>query len=462
MLLIVVFLIGLLLMLPACAGNTDTGEPTDVQRTLRIITSTPENTSTPTVTPTPIVPVLGDEALSGTNIELWYVWTPAVQDSLAELVSRFNAENTYGIQVTVRAFSLPEEFETAMQEAIAVGNGPQVVLAYPYQYQAWAEAGAVVDLTPYLDNSAYGIDANTLEDFYPVFLTRDVYGEERWGFPGLFSANILLYNQSMAEDLGFSNVPETAEAFQTQACAASEASGGLEGGYMAVSTPGSAAAWLLSYSGALVENGQYLFEMDPVAQAFTFLADLKEAGCAWTPASFYPDADFFGRLGLFYPVTTHELPYIEASYQASESRDDWVAMGFPNETGEPLVSVFGRSYVVMQSTTEEQIAAWLLVRDLVSERSQSNLAVSQAYLPLDTTAAAGIEAEGGLPEQWFEAVAMLDGAVAEPRLASWSIIRSVTGDAVGEVLSAEFEPGQLSLFLKDLNDMVAEISAPAE
>lgn len=459
---LLVVLLGLLVACGSAATNGGDPGNDDVQRTLRIITSTPLNTSTPTVTPTPIVPVLPDETLAGVALELWYVWTPAVEDPLAEVVAWFNAENAYGIRVTTRAFSLPSEFEAAMQQAVLTGNGPQLVLAYPYQYQPWVEAGAVVDLTPYLESAAYGMSTSTLADFYPVFLERDAYAGERWGFPGLFSASVMLYNQSWGRELGYANPPETAAAFRQQSCTASEESGGLEGGYMSVPASGSAAAWLLSYAGHLVEDGRYLFDSAPVEQAFTFLAGLKEDGCAWTPAARYPDADFFARRGLFYPVTTVDLPYIQANYQASESSDDWTVIGYPNDAGEPVISVAGRLYVVMQTTTEEQIAAWLLVRELVGERSQVYLAQTQAYLPLDTNTAERIETEGGLPDQWFEVVAMLDQAVNEPRLASWDVIRTVTQDAVGGVLSESFEPGQLSLFLKDLNDMIAELSAPAE
>ena len=80
---------------------------------------------------------------------------------------------------------------------------------------------------------------------------------------------------------------------------------------------------------------------------------------------------------------------------------------------------------------KQQIAAWLLVSDLVSERGQAHLADTQAYLPLDGNAIVRIQGEGGLPDQWYEAVALLDTAVAEPRLASWSVIRSVTQDQLG-------------------------------
>jgi len=454
----------LLLVLVSCSGAASNGGNTadNAQRTLRIITSTPQDTPTPTVTPTPIVPVLTEDALAGTNLDFWYVWTPAVPDPVAELVKWFNAENAYGIKVTTQTFSLPSEFEAAMDEAAATGILPDLVLAHPYQYQPWVAEDAVVDLTPYLESSTYGMGDSTLADFYPVFLERDVYGGARWGFPGLFTAEVMLYNQTWGKDLGFNNPPSTAEQFQQQACAAAEESGGLEGGYMAVSAPGSAAAWLLSFAGHLVEDGRYLFDWEPVQQAFTFLADLREAGCAWSPDVRYPDAEFFDRQGLFYSVSTVELPYIQANYEASGSSDEWVAIGYPNDSEDPAVSVSGRSYVVMQSTTEQQIAAWLLVCELSGERSQAHMAQTRAYLPLDENAAIRIEGEGSLPDQWYQAAALLENAAAEPRLASWSVIRSVTQDAVSEVLSERFEPGQISLFFNNLIEMVDDLAPAGE
>ncbi|HKJ27539.1 MAG TPA: extracellular solute-binding protein, partial [Anaerolineales bacterium] len=344
-------LVLLIFILPACGPGTDGTPGNTPQRTLRIITSTPQNTRTPTITPTPLVPVLANDELAGTQIDLWYLWVPGEPDTLGEIANRFNAANDYGLTLIPRAFSQPDNFDDAVADALASSNPPDILLAHPYQYQPWAEAGLLADLTPYLESPTYG-NTTFLEEMYPVFAERDLYNGQRWGFPGLFSGQVILYNQSWAQQMGFSNPPANADAFQLQACAASEANGGVTGGWMIDSTQGGAAAWLLAFAGSLEKSGQYRFEAGEVEAALAFLAGLREAGCAWQPGERYPDQDFIDRLGLFYSVSTREISYAAAAFDEANSADQVTAIGYPNSAGESVMSVYGRSYVVVASTTE--------------------------------------------------------------------------------------------------------------
>jgi ABC-type glycerol-3-phosphate transport system substrate-binding protein len=245
-------------------------------------------------------------------------------------------------------------------------------------------------------------------------------------------------------------------AFQEQACAAADANGGITGGWMIDGTQGGAAAWLLAYAGSLDKSGQYRFEAEEVEDALAFLAGISKEGCAWQPAEPYPDQAFIDRLGLFYPVSTHEIPFVAAAFEDSASTDVWTAIGYPNNQGSSVISVHGQSYVVARSTIPQQVAAWLAIQTLTGERSQAYLAQNHAYLPLDSNAAQRIKAENSLPPQWYQAAGLLEQAAVEPRLASWRIVRSIVQDAVAQVLDVRFEPGTLSLLVRQLAEMAAE------
>lgn len=445
----------LIFALTACGpgvATPDTGTP---QRTLVIITSTPSNTRTPTITPTPIVPELADEDLAGTEIELWYLWSPAEADTLAELAGRFNAENEYDIKINAQAFSHPDDFETALEDAFAASNPPDIILAHPYQYLPWAEAGQLVELTPYLESAAYG-NPTFQEDFYPVFAGRDLYDGQRWGIPSLFIGQVMLYNQTWAQELGFPNAPANAAAFQQQACAAAEANGGITGGWIIDGTQGGASAWLLAFAGELEKSGQYRFSSDEVEQGLAFLAGLKEEGCAWQPTAPYPDQAFVDRLGLFYSVSTRDIPFVYSAFTESGSTDKWIATGYPNTAGNNLMSVHGRSYVVVQSTIPQQIASWIAIQYLTSGSSQTSLAENNAYLPLTYSAAQDLVSRNALHPQWQQAVRLLDNAVVEPRLASWRVVRSIVQDAIAQVLDIRFDSGTLPLLIRQLTEMAAE------
>jgi len=308
----------LVLGLVGCGGGDQTLEETP-QSSVNIITATPRNTATPTVTPTPQVPRLESGALQGIELDFWYVWDPTLPDTLEELLRQYNEENEYGIRVSTRQFSHPADFAAAMQEAIATRQAPHVVLANPYEYNSWREVGVLVNMTPYLESLAYGLDAEVLEQIYPVFLSRDLDRPDRFGFPGLLSARVLLYNQTWAQELGYASPPASATGFTQQVCAAHIANGDRTGGWMMDTSPGSAAAWLLAFAGNLEAGSRYAFDSEGVEAAFTFLSDLQVQGCAWLPSAAYPDQAFVDRLGLAYPVSTREIVYVEEAFAQSGS-----------------------------------------------------------------------------------------------------------------------------------------------
>lgn len=459
-------LAALLLLLASCGQGLNTPTENSPQTTLRIITSTPRDTATPTITPTPIVPVLPAEDLAGTQLDIWYLWPPEDSDprsanTLDEIIQTFNQNNENDITLIPTVFTYPEDFEAALEEALNSAVLPDIVLAHPYQYLPWAESELLVDLTPYMESSAYGYPA-LYEDFYPVFAGRDDYEGQRWGLPGLFNGQVLLYNQTWANQLGYSAAPANADAFKLQACTATESTG-YTGGWMIAGTQGEAAAWLLAFAGSLEKSGQYRLEADEVKQAFTFLSTVTGEGCAWAPTEPYPDQAFINRQGLFYPVSVREIPFVVDSFNASNSTDRWStdlwsAIGYPNNAGDSTISIYGSSYVIVRSSTTEQLAAWLAIRSLVTTDNQVALSENNAYLPLSRSALSALNAKSDLPEQWFQAADLLEGAAAEPRLASWKVVRSIVQDAFAEVVDVRFEPGTLSLLVRELAEMAAEFN----
>lgn len=442
-------LVGVLLVLAsACGQEGPVGDGS-----LRIITATPRATLTPTVTPTPQVPALPADTLDGTRVELWYLWTPGTNDLIAELADDFNANNPDGIELVVQVFTHPQGLEQAVEAAIQSGQGPALALAEPFQYLAWQELGALTDLAPYLDSPAYGQDVS---EYWQAFLDRDLHDGLRLGFPGLFSARVLLYNQSWAEDLGFDTPPDTAEEFTRQACAAHLENGDRTGGWMIDRSAGGAAAWLLAFEPALQRS--LSFDTAQIEEAYRFLADLRQQGCAWLPTDPYPDAAFAERLGLFYSVSTSEIGYVAEAFETAGSRDEWTAISYPANQGQPIITFSGPSYVLFESDPVTQTAAWLAVRYLTSPESQTTLAEHGLYLPLDREPAESLIDNDDLPEAWRATLDLLETARYEPPLAAWRVVRSIVQDAQAEVLDERFVIGTLSLFMDQLQSLVADYS----
>ena len=139
--------------------------------------------------------------------------------------------------------------------------------------------------------------------------------------------------------------------------------------------------------------------------------------------------------------------------------DDWTAIGYPNPQGEPVVSLLGQSYVILESDTETQIAAWLLIRYLTSPESQIKLAQSGLYLPLDRNVATELQEDTAFPSAWRDALALLDQAVVEPYNRHWGGASVPAKYAQSEVLDERFVPGTMALFLDQLDKMVDDLES---
>lgn len=392
------------------------------------------------------------------EIEFWYVSEPYLDDLLADIAAEFSGDNQFDITVTATRFEHPDDLEAAIETAIEEGVLPDVVLAYPYQYNAWADAGvSFLDLSDYVESSNYGLTAAEAAEIYPVFWERDVYSGERIGFPGLFYGNVLLYNHTWAQELGYNDPPLSSQQFSLQACASAETRDDGTGGWMINTQPGSAAAWLLSFAGGLESGTGYQFDLPEITSAFTFLAGLRTDGCAWRSSSLYPYQSFAERKGLFYSISTRELNEIAAAFDEADFLDTWDLIGFPNDQGDPAIGVYGRSYVIVESDLQQQVASWLLVKALTDLDSQVLLAETLGYYPLSVSAGDQIREDGELSRAWVNGLDLLETAYYEPRWPSWRMVRGVVQDAEAEVLSENFSVGTLSLVIDQLQELVEDL-----
>jgi ABC-type glycerol-3-phosphate transport system substrate-binding protein len=399
------------------------------------------------------------EEMQGVEIEFWYAAEPYLEDPIEFLMADFVGENRYDLEVNVTRFDHPDDLEAAVDTALEEGGLPDVVLAFPYQYNAWGEAGvAYVELSDYLDSPAYGLTADESAEIFPVFWERDVYVGERFGVPGLFYGQTLLYNRTWAQELGYPNPPLSDEQFITQACAAAEINADGTGGWMINTQPGSAAAWLLAYAQNLeLSTGGYQFDIPEVTSAFTFLTELRSAECAWQPASQHAYDSFAARKGLFFSASTRDVSAIADAFDAANNPDTWDLIGLPNDRGETAISVYGRSYLVIESDLKQQIGAWLLVAWLTSVESQVYLAETAGYYPLSTVADEIIRENGEMPRAWVNGLELLESAYNEPRFSSWRVVRGVVQDAVAEVVRQGFAPGTLSVVIDQFQEIVDDL-----
>lgn len=446
------FLLIVTLLLSACAGGTGQPAPTPTA------TAVPAN---PTPAPTVAPDTYADVDPSGQTVIVWHSWNPQSLAAFEQLVADFNAQNEYAITVEAKRYDTGAKLSKAVNAGLKDGALPNIAVGYASQYRGWGANGIpLLDLTPMVTSASYGLSQELIEDYYPAIWASDVYGDERYGMPALRYGQVLYYNQRWAQELGFSEAPSNTEEFRQQACAAAAANGDGTGGLILNHSASAMLAWLGAYGAKIeVEGGGYYFNTGEVSQAFEFLADLYAQGCAWQPEAKYPNVEFASRKGLFYTASISGIPYQFDAMAEYGSRDPWTAIPFPAPVGQPAVSLYGSSYVVIETTPEADLATWLFIKYLQQPENQLPWLRSNYAFALQRSVAMDFMALSSVAPQLAGAMQLAEYGQNEPRQVSWSAVYGALEDAGEHLFTEDYDPESLPLLLQDLQAAADEIQA---
>lgn len=425
--------------------------------------------ATATVTPQP-VPTLGVDpaALRGQTIRFWHPWSGTTAQAIQDSIERFNTENEYGITAQAVSQGNYDDLYSVVDAAIQAHETPHLTVGYNYQIGSWAAQGQVVNLNNYISDPQWGLSEAEQADFVPVIWEQDLVEGDRIGFPAQRSAQVMVYNQSWAKEMGYAEPPVTPQEFKEQACAAAQAkkldadpANDGQGGWTINTTPAAFLTWLYAFDGQALNPQQdgYHFSTPQSEKAITYLKDLYDAGCAWQDNDEYPLPEFANRQSLFAALPLSDLPALAAELKQAENNDQWTVIGFPSERTQPMITIYGPSFAVFGASPEEQLASWLLVKWLASPEEQADLITASETFPVRTATKDLLKPYGVAHPQWTAAVALLPSARTEPNLASWSVVRWVLGDVATQVFRYYFTPDRIPATLELLDETAAELHA---
>ena len=450
----------------ACSPGTPTAALTPTLST-ETVTTGPTPTHTPTALPTLAVdPAL----LRGLTLQVWHAFSGAAEAIFTDQVTQFNAANQWGIVVTQTGYGdYPTLFE-AVNAAIESGGTPDLVSALPEETLAWDASAAVVDLSPYLDDPTWGLGSAGITDFPPVFLSQDNLAGRQLGIPAQRSARFLFYNQTWAQELGFSNPPASADEFRQQACAANASfrtdanpQNDGYGGWVVDTDWQTIYSWMLAFGGGVVDGNAYTFQTDPNLAALQFLKGLYDDHCAWLATdpnnsrviSSGPYFDqFANRSALFVSGDLAEVSMAQESMSRSKNNDAWTLLPFPGPSGDVLVT-YGPSYSVLKSTPGKQLAAWLFARWLLSPENQAQWVQATGLFPLLNS----LQNTPGSSPQWITAIKDIPLAQGVPQMASWRKVRYLLDDGTKVIFQTNTPLDQIPSILIEMDSTAKEISS---
>jgi multiple sugar transport system substrate-binding protein/sn-glycerol 3-phosphate transport system substrate-binding protein len=383
---------------------------------------------------------------------------------LPVLVSDFNKANTWGIKVEITAFDSPGLLSEQVRNTLYSGKLPDVLAGYSYQATSWDKnAKTLVDFNDYLEDPAWGLPADGQADFYPAFWQQASPGK-RLSTPLHRAALGVYYNQTWAKELGFTSPPKTTQEFENQACASAKANGDGTGGWMITAETSTVVGWMYAFGGSLVspDGKGYRIDTPENLKAFTFLKGLQTRGCAWTTTQVYPSAQFAERKGLFVVGSSAGLDSQSEAFQSAGKGDQWTVIPYPEEANSsapfvsPVLIVHGPDLMIVHTTPERQLAAWLFSRWLISPEVQSRWIRMDGSIPLRTATLDLLADYAKSHPQWSSLVGSEENARNEPAFASWEIVRWVISDASMQLFSSTFSAKDIPDLLKALEKTAAE------
>lgn len=401
---------------------------------------------------------------SGQTITFWHQHSREREEGLMGMVERFNNTNEWGITVNAEYAGGYSDIYNKMVTAIAGGQVPDLVVGYQNESAAYEYAGALTDLTPYVNHPTWGIDDPS--DFFQGFFMQDVnaqFDNKRLGFPPNRSIEVMYYNQSWLERLGYDGPPRTWDEFREMCEAATDVDAGTYG--YAISTDASRFfAMVISRGGeiARADGSGYLFNTPEARAAMNFMVDLYEDGYARKIAERYGDQTDFGNQKVLFTIgSSSGLPYYGMAVEAGEAGEFEWSVAPPPYTEEPRVNVYGASVSVPLTTPERQLAAWLFVRWFTEPEQQAEWVTISNYFPVRYSVANNLDDYFEENPKYEDAFNILQSSEtkAEPPFLGYSEVR----DMVNAAYNAIIDGADVEEALQDLEDEANEIhriSAP--
>jgi len=397
---------------------------------------------------------------TGQTVIFWHVWgTGGPSEALLTIVDEFNATNEWDITVEAVDQDDYAPLEDAFNAAIQSGDLPDLVTGYSNAMANWYAVDSVVDLSPYMDDSMFGVTAEDMSAINEGAINGGQAPDgTQFAFPISQSANVLFYNSGWAKELGFDNPPSNWAEFEEQACAAAEANNNDDnpdndgtGGLVLYPSASNVASFVFANGGDMrnADGTGYDFTDQTVVDVANFMKSMWDSGCAF-PTESYPNPEFATRKALFTMSSTAGLPYQEAAFEAEDAiQDEWTIIPFPGKDGGQSVDLFGQYVAIANTNPERMMATWVFVKYLTSPEAQAKWTEGSNYYPIRSDAVSMLDTYISDNPIWSQGLSFMQDGKAEPAWPSWTSTRRSVQDTFFTVLSAT--PEEIPGLLEDLN-----------
>lgn len=445
------------LILTACTAIVPNAtQPAEPVLTRATATATPTQQPTENLSPTATQPVptiaITDKLLKGLNITVRHPFYDD-DDQFNQLIRDFNLNNLWGIHVIGVASGGTDGLANDLNDGLVdddlvIGMGTDLLAAQPdTQFLA---------LDDYARDDKFGV-TTLFEANSPFSEITPRFGESvHYTIPLAYNTGILLYNQTWAQELGFSSLPANREGLLSLAQAAMDANqvdanyyNNGTGGLWLSQSPLSAQTWYRSYGGDFQTQGSFFVpQPEPLMASFYFLKSAFEANQTWVGVEPLPYRYFSDRYAVITEGTLESLPYQAAYQESGNFKDTWTTLSYPGSNDENYLVLEPLSVGIQRSDPNSELAAWILARWLLEPAQQARLVEIHGLWP-SIGGPTEIAPEYASTHTYWAAALESDPLITVvPESVDWASVRLVFQDAYQRVynLDAEYFLSILDVF----------------
>ncbi len=406
----------------------------------------------------------------GQTVVWWHNHSGSREGRLIEIIDDFNADNECGITLEPLNQGGYNDIRNAVNASVAAGEVPAaLVVGYQNDQAFYQLNNTLVDLNEYLTDPHWGLSSDEQAAFYQSFFNQSIhvaFDDQRLGFPPNRSIELLHYNKTYLEELGYDAPPATPEEFVEMSCAAAAASASGVGGYVLRDDASAMAAWTYAYGGDILnaDGTEYVYNGAATVAAMEMLQELANPGedglvCAYFSDGF-PNPEVANRNALFAMGSSSGIPFYEGDFatvasEAGRDVDEYAVAAIPHTTPDPVMNIYGGDVMIVRTTPEQQLAAWEFVKWFTSPEIQARWAVASNYFP---TNSGSVEFLGDYTAEnpvYGQALELLQYGAFEPQLISYQSVR----DAAQQAYNVIIQGGDVQATLDDLTELANELQA---
>ena len=404
----------------------------------------------------------------GQTIVWWHQHSGSREEKLAVIVEDFNTNNECGIVLDAQNQGGYNDIRDKVNASTASGEQPASLIVGYQNDQAFYQLNEVLaDFDKFIDDPTWGLSAEERADYFASFVEQGVhpvFDGQRLGFPPNRSMEVLYYNLTWLEELGFSGPPTTPEEFEEMACAAAEANGDGTGGYILRDDASATASWTFAFGGDVLneDNTGYVYNSQATIDSMTMLKRMLDNGCAYFFTEGYPNPEFAARRTSFTQGSSSGLPFyandmVTIAEEQGREMDVWGVTAIPHTTEDPVQNIYGADVMITAGQPEQELAAWLFIKWFTSPEVQARWVEASNYFPTRAGTAAHLTGYVEQNPQYGEALALLGYGAYEPQLISYQAVRDAAQTAFNEIMQGGDIQATLDALTETANDLQEEL-----